>query len=369
MAAMSAERKRCPDRSRTDGLGWPPAGLGGRALTVSLCLVSACTCSSSTTSSAPGDDNDRVAIQGGASPSVLAVDGKGRTKCLASELFAGTGVIDLKDRVESAPGCSTEIVAFSSDRAVELKAAPGWTHNPSKPVTLAVKPPVEVELRFYVPQGVPGAATEAQEEMDEATALYAMNRTGIAFKSLSTVAYSPAQAVLIGDRCGGGNAAGLAKAGASLYDPGVINVYYVSQIDQSINLFGYNCYLESIVVGGSNAIGENIIFLSLARRAPTTLAHELGHALGLRGNVGHTYGVPGFTIRNLMMSGIDLNLQALQDHFSLGQGYRMSLDRLSWLNHTRPSGAAPIRAGDSRPCQLTVAAATGDFCPPLALDQ
>jgi len=366
---MSAESKRYTEHSRTDGLGWPPAWLSGRALTASLCLVSACTCSSSTTSSVQTDDNDRVAIQGGANPSVLAVDGRGRTKCLASELFEGTGIIDLNDRIESPTGCSTEIVAFSSDRAVELKAAPKWTHDPSNPVTLAVKPPVEVELRFYVPQGVPGVATEAQDEMDEATALYAMNRAGIAFKSLSTVAYSPAQAVLIGNGCGGGNAAGLAKAGASLYDPGVINVYYVSQINWSNYLFGYNCYLESIVVGGSNAIGENIIFLSLASRPPTTLAHELGHALGLRGKVGHTYGVPGFTNRNLMMSGISFNAQALQDHFSLGQGYRMSLDRLSWLNHARPSGAAPIRAGDNRPCQLTVAAATGDFCPPLALDQ
>jgi hypothetical protein len=366
---MSAESRRCPDRSRADGLGWPPAGLGGRALTASLCLVSVCACSSATTSGVPADDNDRVAIQGGASPSVLAVDGQGRTKCLASELFEGTGIIDLNDRVGSAPGCSTEIVAFSSDRAVELKAAPGWTHDPSNPVTLPVKPPVDVELRFYVPQGVPGAATAAQDEMDVATALYAKNRAGIAFKSLSTLAYSPAQEAVIGDRCGGGNATSLAKAGATLYDPDVINVYYVSQIDGSNYLFGYNCYQQSIVVGGSNAIGENIIFLSLASRAPTTLAHELGHALGLRGNVGHTYGVPGFTKLNLMMSGISLNDQALQDDFSLGQGYRMSLDRLSWLNHTRPSGTPPIRAGDNRPCQLTVAAATGDLCPPLALDK
>jgi hypothetical protein len=202
--------------------------------------------------------------------------------------------------------------------------------------------------------------------MDEANGLYAMNRAGIVFKSLSTLAYSPTQGTVIGEGCV--NAAGLAQAGASLYDPGAINVYYVSKVDGSNYLFGYNCYAKSIVVGGSNAIAENIIYLSLASRPTTTLAHELGHALGLRGSVGHTFGVPGFTNRNLMMSGLDLATQNLQDHFSLGQGYRMSLDQLSWLNHTRPNGAAPIRTGDDRPCQLTVAATASDPCPPLALD-
>ena len=46
----------------------------------------------------------------------------------------------------------------------------------------------------------------------------------------------------------------------------------------------------------------------------------------------------------------------------------MSLDRLSWLNHPRPNGAAAIRAGAIRDCQLTALRATGDPCPTLVLD-
>ena len=342
-------------------------------LAAGLCILLGCRCSPSTNTiassgAASSDGNDAVAIRGSIDPAVLAVDGQGMNTCLGDELFEGSGTIDLKDRIEGTSGCPTEVVAFTGDRAVELDGTPVWSHDPAKPVELTLKPPVGVELRFYVPSGAPQVEQDAQDEMDLATALFAKNRAGLVFTSPSTMAYSPAQKAVIGDGCDVAASLVIAGAGTGLYDPDRINVYYVNRINSSDSYLGYNCYQKPIAVGGMSALGENVIYISIDNRAPTTLTHELGHALGLRDKAGHTNGVAGFTKRNLMLSGISLADQAAQDHLSLGQGYRMSLDRLSWLNHSRPSGAAPVRAGDSRSCQTAVMPALGDPCPALVLD-
>jgi len=342
---------------------------GWRALAGSLCLSAACQCGSTgtPTTTALADDNDRVALGAAAGPAVVEVDGEGRgPKCLRNQVFQGSGTIDLNDRIENKVSCPSEVAAFSRSRAIELNGAPAWSHDATKPLQLTMPPPVTVALRLYVPSAMPLAAQAAKDEMDLATALVAENRGGLAFSNPAPVVYSPAQGTMIGNGCG--NVANLVAAGPALYDPAAINVYYVSVIDQSNVYMGYDCYEWPMVFGGASAIAENVIYISIYNRAPTTLTHELGHALALRDNVGHTNGIAGFTTLNLMLSGISWGQQAAQHHFSLGQGYRMSLDRLSWLNHPRPNGGPAVRAGANRGCQLTALRATGDPCPTLVLD-
>lgn len=307
---------------------------------------------------APTDGNDRIEILNGPTPSVIALNGKGRTTCYFGKVLEGSGTIDVLDRVESLISCASAVAAFASDRGAQLEAAPAWSHDPTKPVRLTMQPKVEVSIHFYVPQG---SGLDPTVEMDIATGLYGANRAGIRFSLAGVTSYSGTPAA---SKCE--DVAALVAA-PGMYDPKVVNVYYVTQVNGADSFLGYNCYDKSIVVGGLTAIGENIIFLA-AHRVPTTLAHELGHALGLRGPVEHTSTAGGFTDKNLMMGAVPWAQQALQDHFSLGQIYRMSFDQSSWINHAAPTTLASTRQGTTLTCQPSPAGVVGQPCPPLVLD-
>lgn len=312
---------------------------------------------------APGDGNDHVAIPG-PGPSVVVLNGKGRTACYFGKLFEGPGTIDLQDRIESPSDCSSSVAAFARDRAAQLDVAPAWSHDPAHPLQLTFQPAEIVPIQFYVPQGS-GLDQDAKDEMDIATGLYRANRAGIEF-SLAGSGVKHYTGTPVAAKCA--DMAALVTAG--MYDPAVINVYYVPQVNGADAHLGYNCFQDAITAGGVVSKAENVIFLAF-HRASTTLAHELGHALGLRLLVGHTTTAGGFTTKNLMMGFISWEEQDVQDHFSLGQVYRMSLDGSSWINHPppTPSVTASIRKGATRTCQPTPTGVTGDQCPPLVLDK
>jgi hypothetical protein len=345
-----------------------PPRASSAGLTLALCVSLACSGGppAPPPSGGPVTEDERVLLKDAGAPATLKVDGQGRTTCRRSDQFEGTGTIDLNDRLDQTPSCRTELAAFTIDRAVAFDKAPAWTHDPSKPVELRLEPPLPVELRVYLPQAATGLDTEAREEIDEASGLFTRNRAGIVFVPFQVRTYSPTEATTIGDDCG--DAATLVKTGGALYDPLRINVYYVDQIGGANVFKGYTCFAYPVVVGTETVTGENIIYIAQSR-VITTLAHELGHMLGLRGNVGHTNGMADFTVRNLMLTNLTLDQQKAQDHFSLGQGYRMSLDQASWVNHARPTSAPAPRTGDSRVCQLDPQSAPGDPCPPLAWDR
>jgi hypothetical protein len=84
-----------------------------------------------------------------------------------------------------------------------------------------------------------------------------------------------------------------------------------------------------------------------------TLAHEFGHAFAL----GHSDGFPGFGNNNIMWSTLT---GLVQDHFSVGQAFRINVDDNSVLN------VNGVRTGqDVRDCPP---ATTNERCPALALD-
>ena len=88
-----------------------------------------------------------------------------------------------------------------------------------------------------------------------------------------------------------------------------------------------------------------------------TLAHELGHTLGLRVPYsGHTLLVEGFGSSNLMWPYESDASHAPRASYSLGQVFRINLDSRSWMR---------MYTTESRRCDGT----DGDrFCPALARD-
>lgn len=95
---------------------------------------------------------------------------------------------------------------------------------------------------------------------------------------------------------------------------------------QPAGLRGYTCPYDALL--------GTVIIISKLLRSGTTLAHELGHALGLvEPWWGHIDGIAGFSYTNLMWAfGTDAQRNA-RSVFSLGQAFRVNVDNHSWLFH------------------------------------
>ncbi len=130
----------------------------------------------------------------------------------------------------------------------------------------------------------------------------------------------------------------------TLYDPGSGQIFvFFIDAPPRWNLgdsdWGYDCDSR-----------PNIIFVRRGARLET-LAHELGHAIGLKhvgaGNDLISY---GWTADNLMQSSaFDPAITKPVGRLTLGQVYRASFDAVSWLQ------AGHIRTGESKTCQAVSA--------------
>ena len=255
------------------------------------------------------------------------------------------------------PPCSSTAAIFTSTNGAELLAPAGglgWTAAVGDEVgaTLpATKTPLP--LRFWISLS-PGSTVNAGDlirniHLKTLADLLLKHRTGIeanwklsdgteGIKTVLDAAGGNATAAtalraIIGKSCQNARAITL---DSRIYEPEALNVYYVDGVvdPEGTNRYGWYCYEQGV---------GNILFVEAeSQDAPHMLAHELGHALGLLEPWdGHAYEAIGYTVpesQNVMGYG-----PGDHDVFTLGQVFRMSFSKYSWLNAKRPTSGTSAR--------------------------
>jgi hypothetical protein len=267
---------------------------------------------------------------------------------------------------DAAGGCNSEIAVFAAGNAMAL-SFPGWSNADGDIHTITMKPIIDVPVSVWVAD----AAAEAQAPLDlaNATWIYAQNKVGVQFVATFNNVYDNPNAVAtIGKSC---DSIGWIRMSA-WYTPRTLNVYYVKTITLPAELAsqrpddqktpGLTCDRFG---DGSIKGDANIIFIS-QRGNLATVAHEIGHAFGLRPGPegGHTNDsnnkfLEGFDSNNLMAGGGP----PTRSHLSLGQAFRMNTQADEWGGTMLIANG--LRPGPGRACRPLT---TSDMCPPLALD-
>ncbi len=261
-----------------------------------------------------------------------AVVEKGVLRCVSDSLQWSGLVLDLHPSVSCpawGPGVSfaDEVVVFSADDPVAVlggnPAAGLWTDAPNDWQAVDMgNGPIKVPLVLWVTSDGPQDPCPALQHVAECdlltvNTLYNDNRAGLSFDYVDRRDVRGDQTALmeIGSDCDAG------VEGTSSFEKGKLNVYYVPVI-KSGNM-GVYCA----------SLGPNVIYISADIRTSTSLAHELGHALGLEhvASGGSSFylrpdGTPAFADDNLMWQGSDI-----RSTWNLGQAFRMSLASRSIL--------------------------------------
>jgi hypothetical protein len=312
----------------------------------------------------------------------------GTTLCTTDSVFAIVRSALLGHVMAQCPGgqgsAGSEVALFSSKQAM-LPEAVNWTLGNDAVDQAGIQMPVRtlpvvlwiaIDGRNLESPTASALADLRQRVKDQATddvelanAIFAANRVGAAvsidagspqilttFSSLGRPDFSCPD----GDRI-------IQEASSLTPVEGKLNVYYVDELGPHVR--GLTCTL-------SRNRAEDLVYVSWAAHSPPTLAHEVGHSLGLLfPDDGHTQSLAGFDPTNLMTSYLpDDQAAGIRDHLTLGQAFRMNVDSASWLNLP---ASGPIREASalrlacpcdpyvSRPCPgLPVDVATidvGDF--------
>lgn len=203
-----------------------------------------------------------------------------------------------------------------------------------------------------------GAKALAQLDVTWANMAYEANRVGITIDASYVVLEptTPELAKMVGaDPFKCSKPRGLAVPDADpakpfQYDPDAISVYYVDWIDYPSDpthpgARGVHCH--SWLQGTKGPV----IFISYTKHSTITLAHEIGHALGLEDEEDRLGALN--VMHNLLPDG-PLGADA-RSRLTVGQVFRMNVWNGSWIT-TRTVGAP------KRLCRMS------DPCPPVDLD-
>lgn len=302
--------------------------------------------------------SDVVSIDGPADPVVALLDarvpdaGGTATHCTNDAIYTGSSNILLPENAMALTAgtstCHGAVMVLSGSRAMSFMNAGGslpWT-DAMGDVYYATRPPrrIRVPVTFWLHTTHPKAdITDAilTGHLQKVNTLLMDGKAGlvlvadIAGEVEPTVGDADAIAgagAAIGSDCG--NVAKIKAFGLPIYDPDRLNVYYVEDISGDAG--GYTCTVQG---------APNIIFIDDDQSSDFTLAHEIGHALGLdRPAWGHTDTFKGFyqDVGGHRLNVMD-HLADTPTYFSLGQVARMSLSDASWLNAVTPAGSVRAR--------------------------
>ena len=305
----------------------------------------------------PSIADDRLQIQGivGGDNVVVMMDartGPDEGDCTNDRIKRSTGDTSLGN-VRSRGRCNSQIAILSANNAMLLEAPirKRWTDATGEIHTVTLEPIIDVPVSVWIVNDADARA--AVNDMARANLLFDRNKVGVQFVPTFK------------NKSGDPNAVRIINAGihvtddeeyqckdlsglrrSAFFTPKTLNVYYVKQI-----MTGKNCAIKKL--DGLPRGDGNITYIgTLGNRA--TLAHEFGHAFGLRpGELGgHTNPdgdhLPGFGPDNIMTGEGSTD----RKHFSLGQVFRMNTHVDRW------GGTMLIKNGFRR--------GPGRECPPLA---
>lgn len=303
---------------------------------------------------------DRLKVQGVASGDevVVILDARTGTGCKDGGsgpewVFSTTGDASLENLLSAGP-CRSEIAVFSKKHAMKWQPLT-WTDAPGDVRTVALDPPIKAGLHIWVPDDQTKAL--AEEHAQRAQDLFLDNRVGVHFvwnvRKLSDVPNAPPNAldlVAAGLSDDALDCLDLASIRAQpFYVPNALNVYYVDK-----GFAGRNCAIKSVPTTCVTSAtppdyvraDANITFIGRGANL-TTLAHEIGHAFGLRPAQcdGHTNGVAGFGPDNIMWAGGN---SVPRTSFTLGQAFRMNTHGDDWGGTMLIPNNIPERV--PRPC-------------------
>jgi hypothetical protein len=304
---------------------------------------------------------------------VVMLDARKKTGChdgsagASSEwVFASSGTSSFENLF--IPGtCNSELAIFSKKHRAHLeRPVTTWTNAPGDVHTVTLQPLLEVEVHVWVSDDA--TLAKAQTHVDRARDLFIDNRVGIRLvgrvRKLSDVTTEANPEAIVG--------AGVSADGITClelgpiqskpyYTPKTLNVYYVGKAFR-----GRNCAIKplpTICTSSATAFppgDANMTFIGTVASS-TTLAHEIGHAYGLRPAKcgGHTESLPEFGPENIMAAaGGDERVS-----FTLGQVFRMHAHMDAWggsmlIHNNTPSAPARLCAPD----------VTAPACPALEVD-
>lgn len=319
----------------------------------------------------PQVSEDRLRIEGivGGDNVVVMLNARARSAAGActDSIVRSTGDVAL------GKGCDWEVAIFSAHNAMALESVSTGTGTAGSVHKVTLQPIIKVPVTVWVVDRA--AWARAHDEMNNANLLYKRNKVGVQFvptyRDISGANFAPVnQGMGIGANGRRECKVALVK-GSSFHTHKTLNVYYVNS-DDAGDVTGRNCAITQTPPEGecppkrAEKGDGNITYIGSSDVDLAVLAHELGHALGLRPGTcgGHTIDaedkpLPGFRLNNIMAG-----LSSLRDHFSLGQIYRMNTQSDEW-GGTMLIGNG-LRSGPERQCPPLAPPST--TCPALHTD-
>ena len=293
---------------------------------------------------------DKLRVQGipsGESVTVMMDARTGTNTCTNDRVWNTAGETAFPN-LRASGTCNSEVAVFGPHTAMLLQSpVTTWTDTVGDiHTTPPLRVPINVEVHVWIANSdlKCDAGSAPAEYLANAGALYTDNKVGVVFQPFCQDVTSDSNAMAaiasgIGTPAANGAVACdnlAAVQGSGKYTSNQLNVYYVKK-----DFPGRNCAIRTTPDDTTKPGDGNITYIGSGPVNPpnlATLAHELGHAFGLRPADGGTtwqggghvnpngVALPGFDNSNIMWGGGP----PTRSRFSLGQVFRMNTHYDQW---------------------------------------